>query len=120
MADRSVLVTGGTGGLGRAVTAAFVDAGWRVVAPTRSGARIDGAEIVPDVDLTDEAAVAAAVEVAAGRRDAPLRAVVNLVGAYSGGAKVHELSPADFERQFTLNVRPTFLVTRAALPHLIA
>ncbi|WP_230414883.1 NAD-dependent epimerase/dehydratase family protein [Micromonospora tarapacensis] len=35
MADRSVLVTGGTGGLGAAVTAAFVEAGWRVVAPQR-------------------------------------------------------------------------------------
>jgi NAD(P)-dependent dehydrogenase (short-subunit alcohol dehydrogenase family) len=45
--------------------------------------------------------------------------VVNLVGGYAGGAKVHELPLADFERQFTVNLRPTFLVVQAALPHLV-
>ena len=30
---RSALITGGTGGLGAAVTRAFLDAGWRVVVP---------------------------------------------------------------------------------------
>jgi NAD(P)-dependent dehydrogenase (short-subunit alcohol dehydrogenase family) len=120
MADRSVLITGGTGGLGGAVTAAFLEAGWRVVLPTIDGTtHVEGAEVLPDVDLTDQAAVTAAVRAAAGRADAPLRAVVNLVGGYAGGTKVHELPLADFEQQFTLNLRPTFLVTRAALPHLI-
>jgi NAD(P)-dependent dehydrogenase (short-subunit alcohol dehydrogenase family) len=122
MADRSVLITGGTGGLGRAVTAAFVETGWRVVLPVRApdAGPVDGAEVVAGTDLTDEAAVADVTARAAGDPDAPLTAVVNLVGGYSGGTKVHELSLADFEQQFTVNLRPTFLVTRAALPHLIA
>jgi NAD(P)-dependent dehydrogenase (short-subunit alcohol dehydrogenase family) len=132
MADRSVLITGGMGGLGGAVTTAFLEAGWRVVLPTRRDTnhtsdttdtgdtgRAGRAEVLPGVDLTDQAAVAAAVRTAAGRADAPLRAVVNLVGGYAGGTNVHELPLADFEQQFTLNLRPTFLVTRAALPHLI-
>jgi NAD(P)-dependent dehydrogenase (short-subunit alcohol dehydrogenase family) len=122
MADRSVLITGGTGGLGRAVTAAFVETGWRVVLPTRrAGAgQVAGAEVLGGVDLTDESAVAEVTAVAAREPAAPLVAVVNLVGGYSGGTKVHELSLDDFEGQFTVNVRPTFLVTRAALPHLVA
>jgi NAD(P)-dependent dehydrogenase (short-subunit alcohol dehydrogenase family) len=33
MSDRTVLVTGGTGGLGAAVTRAFLEDGWRVVVP---------------------------------------------------------------------------------------
>jgi NAD(P)-dependent dehydrogenase (short-subunit alcohol dehydrogenase family) len=120
MADRSVLITGGTGGLGGAVTAAFVAAGWRVVLPVHHGtAQVDGAELVSDVDLSEPAAVARTIAVATGAAGAPLRAVVNLVGGYAGGAKVHELPLADFERQFTLNLRPTFLVTQAALPHLV-
>jgi NAD(P)-dependent dehydrogenase (short-subunit alcohol dehydrogenase family) len=120
---RSVLITGGTGGLGRAVTAAFAETGWRVVLPARgTGAREagHGVEVFTGVDLTDEAAVAEVTAAAAGNPEAPLRAVVNLVGGYSGGTKVHELPLDDFEAQFTTNLRPTFLVTRAALPHLIA
>ena len=74
---------------------------------------------VPGVDLTDPDAVTQALTATAAAPAAPLRAVVNLVGGYGGGAKVHETSPADFEAQFTLNLRPTFLVTRAALPQLL-
>jgi NAD(P)-dependent dehydrogenase (short-subunit alcohol dehydrogenase family) len=119
MAERSVLITGGTGGLGRAVTASFVETGWRVVLPTRGDRPVDGAEVLGGVDLTDEAAVADVTAVAAGDPGAPLTAVVNLVGGYSSGTKVHELSLDDFERQFTINLRPTFLITRAALPYLV-
>lgn len=120
MADRSVLITGGTGGLGRAVTAEFVETGWRVVLPTRGDEQVPGAEVIPGVDLTDERAVTDVTTVATRESGAPLTAVVNLVGGFSSGPKVHELALDDFERQFTVNLRPTFLVTRAALPHLVA
>lgn len=118
---RTVLVTGATGGLGGAVVEAFAADGWRIVAPVRgsTGPTADRVVTVPDIDLTDEAAVSAAVAVA-DDPDAPLRAVVNLVGGYAGGRKVHETPIADFEQQFTLNLRPTYLVTRAALPLLVA
>jgi len=75
--------------------------------------------VLVEADLFDERAVAHAVSEAAGDSAAPLRAVANLVGGYAGGARVHETSPEDFERQLALNLRPTFLVTRAAIPHLI-
>jgi len=123
MADRSVLVTGGTGGLGGAVTEAFLADGWRVVVPVRQadgGTAPAGTTVVAGIDLTEPDLVRTAVEAAAGDPGAPLRAVVNLVGGYAGGSKVHETALADFERQFTLNVRPTYLVTQAALPHMVA
>jgi NAD(P)-dependent dehydrogenase (short-subunit alcohol dehydrogenase family) len=125
MAERSVLVTGGMGGLGGAVTAAFVEAGWRVVVPVRPDAAdaepaaADGAVLVP-ADLTDPAAVAVAVAEAASQAAAPLRAVVNLVGGYAQGGLVHETPIDEFERMLALNLRPTYLVTHAALPHLVA
>ncbi|MBQ1048235.1 SDR family NAD(P)-dependent oxidoreductase [Micromonospora sp. C51] len=125
MANRSVLVTGATGGLGPAVSAAFVAAGWRVVAPQRrqpdplSGPEAN-APVRTVADLTDPQDVARVAEVAAGDPEAPLRAVVNLVGGYASGGLVHETPVEDFERMLTLNLRPTHLVTRAALPHLIA
>jgi NAD(P)-dependent dehydrogenase (short-subunit alcohol dehydrogenase family) len=121
MGPGSVLVTGATGGLGGAVAARLVEAGWRVVAPVRG----EQAEQPPQVelvqaDLTHEVDVAGAVAVAAALPDRPLRAVVNLVGGYAATGRVHETPVADFEAQLSLNLRPTYLVTAAALPHLIA
>ncbi|MGC4810045.1 SDR family NAD(P)-dependent oxidoreductase [Micromonospora sp. DT228] len=124
MAGRSVLVTGGTGGLGGAVVGAFVEAGWRVVVPERS-ARPSSGPAADDLvrlvaDLSEPAGAARAVEAAAGDSAAPLRAVVNLVGGYASGGLVHETPVEDFERMLTVNLRPTYLVTQAALPHLVA
>jgi|HigsolmetaAR206D_1030411.scaffolds.fasta_scaffold00513_14 NAD(P)-dependent dehydrogenase (short-subunit alcohol dehydrogenase family) len=136
MADRTVLITGGTGGLGRAVTAAFQEAGWRIVVPVRpagvagtadaarpaevADAPAAGANPVRVVaDLTDPDQVAPVVATAAADPGAPLRAVVNLVGGYAAGGRIHETPLADFERMITLNLRPTYLVTRQALPYLV-
>ncbi|MFY1672895.1 SDR family NAD(P)-dependent oxidoreductase [Plantactinospora sp. WMMB334] len=124
MADRSVLISGGAGGLGRAVSAAFVAAGWRVVVPVRPGAAGDGPG-TPDgvlripAELSDPEQVRAAVELAGGDAGAPLRAVVNLAGGYAMGGLVHETPIADFEEMLARNLRPTYLVTRSALPYLV-
>jgi NAD(P)-dependent dehydrogenase (short-subunit alcohol dehydrogenase family) len=139
MPDRraSALVTGGTGGLGAAVTATLLDAGWRVVVPWRNRAELDrvtGADAVPgtavttppdglvliEADLTDPESVRRCVaEAAQGDPDRPLRAAVNLVGGFAAGGRVHETPVEQFEAQLRLNLRPTYLVCQAALPHLI-
>ena len=117
--NRTALITGGTGGLGRAVVGAFVGNGWRVVVPDVAPAELEGAEVV-EADLTDAGQVAGVVERAAAREDAPLRAVVNLVGGFAADQPV-TATPLDvFEAQFALNLRPTYLVTQAALPALVA
>jgi NAD(P)-dependent dehydrogenase (short-subunit alcohol dehydrogenase family) len=117
--SRTALITGGTGGLGRAVVGAFVGNGWRVVVPDVAPAELEGAEVV-EADLTDAGQVAGVVERAATREDAPLRAVVNLVGGFAADQPV-TATPLDvFEAQFALNLRPTYLVTQAALPALVA
>ena len=121
----TVLVTGATGGLGSAVVAAFLDDGWRVVAASRSGRPpqdLVGHERLESVatDLFEPADVAEAVTVAAAERaGASLKALVNLVGGYAIGGPVHETPVEQFERQLTLNLRPTYLVTRAVLPNLV-
>jgi NAD(P)-dependent dehydrogenase (short-subunit alcohol dehydrogenase family) len=121
----TVLITGATGGLGPAVVAAFLAAGWRVVATSRSGRPpqdLVGHDRLESVatDLFEPADVAEAVTVAAAdRAGAPLKALVNLVGGYAIGGPVHETPVEQFERQLTLNLRPTYLVTRVVLPHLV-
>jgi NAD(P)-dependent dehydrogenase (short-subunit alcohol dehydrogenase family) len=120
--ERSVLVTGGAGGLGGAVLEALRDQDWRVVAPVRAGSadRLPKDVLSVTADLNDPADVASAVAVAAAEPSAPLRAVVNLAGGYAGGGLVHETPIEDFEAILRSNLRPTYLVTAAALPHLVA
>ena len=121
----TAIVTGGTGGLGSAVVARLLDDGWRVVVPwivERELERIDereGLELIR-ADLFDADAVAEVVEVGARSREAPLRGVVNLVGGFEAGGRVHQTPIEEFERQFTLNLRPTYLVTQAALAHMVS
>jgi NAD(P)-dependent dehydrogenase (short-subunit alcohol dehydrogenase family) len=125
MMNRTALVTGGTGGLGAAVVTRLLDDGWRVTVPwiaEHELARVQprpGLELV-QADLFDPAAVAGVAEAAAGDAAAPLRGVVNLVGGFASGGRVHETPVEEFEQQFRFNLRPTYLVTQAALPALIA
>jgi NAD(P)-dependent dehydrogenase (short-subunit alcohol dehydrogenase family) len=122
--DRTAIITGGTGGLGSAVVARLLDDGWRVVVPwvvERELERVqphDGLDLV-QADLFDPEAVAGVVAKASAEADAPLRGLVNLVGGFAAGGKVHETPLDEFETQFRLNVRPTYLVTQAVLPKLL-
>jgi NAD(P)-dependent dehydrogenase (short-subunit alcohol dehydrogenase family) len=120
MAD-TVVVTGGSGGLGGAVVRRLVTDGWRVVVPDVAAPRspVDGVSYV-SADLFSPDEVASVVASAASDVDSPLRAVVNLVGGFSMGGLVHETPIEDFEAQLRLNLRPTYLVCAAALPALMA
>jgi NAD(P)-dependent dehydrogenase (short-subunit alcohol dehydrogenase family) len=115
--ERTAIVTGGTGGHGAAVTRTLIDDGWRVVVPwydERELARVDENERLDLVqaDLTDPGSAA---EVVARAGDG-LGALVNLVGGFAQGERVHETPVDDFERLIRLNLRPTYLMSAAALP----
>ena len=99
-AGKVVLVAGGTGGLGRAVSLAFLEEGAKVVvtyrkeaefAALKSGAAANAAALEGRVvDITDESATAEFVaDVVA--RHGRLDAVVNTIGGYAGGIKLWEL-----------------------------
>jgi len=119
----SAIVTGGTGGLGTAVVKRLLDDGWRVVVPwivERELDRIerrDGLELVK-ADLFDPGPVEEVVSLAAADKP-PLRGLVNLVGGFAAGGRVHETPIEEFEKQFRLNLRSTYLMTRAAVPHMM-
>jgi len=118
-----VLVAGGTGALGAAVLRELLDAGHPVTATwlvdkerERIEADFGGDErlTLVEANLMEPDATAAAVASVDG-----LRAVVNLVGGYAGGANVDETEPEEFERMLALNLRPGFLLARAAMPLLV-
>ena len=117
-----VLVTGGTGALGGAVLRELLDAGhdltttWIV---DRERERVEG-ELGDKVGLV-RADVASPEGAATAVEAVPdLEAVVNLVGGFMAGPKLHEIEPEDFDRMLTLNVVTAFNVARAAMPVLVA
>jgi NAD(P)-dependent dehydrogenase (short-subunit alcohol dehydrogenase family) len=119
-----VLVAGGTGGLGRAVTSAFLAEGGNVVVTYRNQAEWDGVKSEEssnaarleghNVDVTDEAAVRQLVEKILFKHSR-LDAMVNTVGGYAGGLKLWEMETKVFEQMLNLNLRSGYALSRAAV-----
>ena len=121
--DRRILITGGARGLGRAFAEAAIAAGARVAVADvleeagRATASEIGAVFVP-LDLASSASIAACVSAAAAALDGLDGLVNNGAITSSGGKTIEELDPDTWDRVMAVNVRGTWLATRAALPHL--
>ena len=125
LAGKVVLVAGGTGGLGSAVSLAFLAEGARVIATYRHAEKLDALKHAAggqtgvlegvQVDATDESAVAALIEDVA-KRHGCLNAVVNCVGAYAGGTTLWETESKVFEQMLQLNLHSGFALARAVMP----
>jgi NAD(P)-dependent dehydrogenase (short-subunit alcohol dehydrogenase family) len=118
MASRAVLITGAGAGLGLATAQALAAKGYRVYAGVRHAPppQFDAPGVHPvQLDVTDEASVAAAAERVAAAEPVGLHAVVNNAGVIVQGPQ--ELLPAEeWQRQFEINVVGPARVTRAFLP----
>jgi NAD(P)-dependent dehydrogenase (short-subunit alcohol dehydrogenase family) len=123
-AGKVVLVAGGTGGLGRAVSLAFLAEGAQVAVTYRNeeefaalkkaaGANATSLE-GHRVDVTEESAVGKLVD---GILEAHghLDAMVNAVGGYAGGTKLWEVETKTFEQMLALNLCAGYALSRAAI-----
>lgn len=127
-AGKTALIAGGTGGLGRAVSLAFLNEGATVIVTYRKqeefaalrSAAGDPASALEghDVDLTEELATGSLVADALSRH-AKIDAVVNAVGGYAGGIKLWDLETKVFDSQLSLNLRAGFNLARAVMPALV-
>ena len=119
-----VLGAGGTGGLGRAVSLAFLAEGAKVVATYRVPEQFESLKSAAGgnassleghtVDLTDEAAVRQLVERIIAKHRL-LDSMVNTVGGYVGGTKLWELETKVFDQMLALNLRTGYALARAAV-----
>ena len=115
----TILVTGGTGGLGQAVVAQLLRDGYHVVV-TYNVARewqamqtaMDTAAIqAVEVDLQDEAAIAGLLQ----KIDGPVYGLVNLVGGFGMG-NVGEMAGQSWLDLVHLNLTPLLLLSNALIP----
>jgi NAD(P)-dependent dehydrogenase (short-subunit alcohol dehydrogenase family) len=123
LAGRRTLLTGATGGLGKAVAVAFSREGARLALLARDRERLEAlrAELgetttVPaDVGSWEEAArgVGAAVQALGG-----LDVIVNAAAIDTSWRPVGDLPVDEWDRAIAVNLSGTFYVCRAALPHL--
>jgi len=123
--DRRILITGGARGLGRAFAEQAIALGARVVVADiledlgRATAREIGATFV-SIDLADPRSIDSGVAAAAAALDGLDGLVNNGAITSSGGKRLEELEIAVWDQVMAVNVRGTWLATRAALTHLVA
>jgi NAD(P)-dependent dehydrogenase (short-subunit alcohol dehydrogenase family) len=127
--DKIVLVTGGTGGLGREVTMAFLEAGATILVtyrmPEEYAAVVTAAQRIGAkppvgaiVDVTDGQAVGKFIgEIVA--KHGRLDILVNTVGGYAGGTNLWEVDPQTYDKMLALNLKAGFVLARAILPQMI-
>jgi NAD(P)-dependent dehydrogenase (short-subunit alcohol dehydrogenase family) len=121
------LVTGGTGGLGRAVSLALLHEGASVVATYIKKDEADalrdavGAnahlELLP-LDATDETAVRNLVDGITARHGR-LDVLVNTIGGYAGGKALWEMEPKTFQLMMNLNVNAGTTLARVVVPAML-
>ena len=122
------LVAGGTGGLGRAVSLAFLEEGAKVVVTYRDQKEWDDLKAISAasisslaghrVDVTESAGVGELVQKVVAEYG-HLDVMVNTVGAYAGGMKLWETDPKVFDQMLTLNLRAGYTLLRAVVPEML-
>jgi NAD(P)-dependent dehydrogenase (short-subunit alcohol dehydrogenase family) len=130
--DRVALVTGASSGIGNAIAAAYGREGASVVvADVRREPKLEDTKSVfekldeagadshfVEMDVTDEAAVEAGIEEAV-EQFGGLDVLVNNAGIYYQ-YEAHETPTSDWDAMMDVNLRGTFLTSKAAVPELKA
>jgi len=125
--DRVAVVTGAANGLGREIARLLAAEGARVVLGDLDAAGLEGtAKAIAEAggtaltvagDLTEEEPARRLIDTCVDRLGR-VDILVNDVGG-SRNAKIWEMKVEDWDFVLRLNLRPTFLCTRAAVPHMM-
>ncbi len=108
------VVTGAASGIGRAIAERLAGAGWRIAGMDLQPSET---ELPVEVDVTDPAAVEAAVARAAAELG-PVSALVTAAGVYEM-VPVGEIEPARWRRMLELHLAGTVNPCRAVLPAML-
>jgi NAD(P)-dependent dehydrogenase (short-subunit alcohol dehydrogenase family) len=122
------MVAGGTGGLGRAVSLAFLQEQARVLVTYRNEEEFAALRTAAEAnesllkgyraDVTDEAAVRQLMDSILAEHG-QVDALINSVGGYAGGAKLWDAETKVFDQMLALNLRSGLLLSRAVIPAML-
>lgn len=128
LSGKVAVVTGATGALGRVAAKMLLNEGARVVSMFRTVEKrselvdfigeTDNKLTSVQVDVTDERSVQAffrKVSDEYGRVDI----LLNIVGAYKGGADIADTKESDWDFMMGVNLKSAFLCCKAALPYMV-
>ena len=117
---RTVVLTGASGNLGRAVAGAFADTGASLaLLDVKPGGMPDGAkQVFVQTDLFDAQSVQAAADKVL-QRFGRIDVLCNLAGGFRMGAPVHETSAQDWDFLFDLNARTLLHTAKAMVPAML-
>ena len=119
-AGKTVVVTGGSGAVGRVASRRFAEAGAQVVvadvAPPPGEA---GAVAYHETDVLDEASVRGMFERVASEYGGP-HVLVNIAGGFRFGPSVEEMDESDWDGLLQLNLKSAFLTIKNVLPYMKA
>jgi NAD(P)-dependent dehydrogenase (short-subunit alcohol dehydrogenase family) len=125
IAGQVVMITGAAGTLGRAVAAAFGEAGARLVLIDIAAKALEAAygaesdsKLPLVVDLGDRKAIDTALA-AAKTKFGTVQIVCNIAGGFDMGPAVHETTDEFWNGMMSLNVGSVFNVVRAVVPEML-
>ena len=120
--NKVVLLTGGTGALGKTLTQRFISSGATTIATYLNDEKIEAikgqnkinAELIK-ADVTREEQVVNLISTIV-ERFGHIDILVNTVGGYLGGKSVDELEEHEWDLMMNLNLKSAFLISKHVIP----
>lgn len=126
--EKVAVVTGATGAIGRVVVKVFLEQGARVVSTHRMEDKLKeltdfvgnskGMLVSIQTDVTDENSVQALFREAISRYG-HVDILLNMVGAFKGGADIADTKVSDWDFMMNVNLKSAFLCSKTVLPIMI-
>ncbi|MGI0034174.1 MAG: SDR family NAD(P)-dependent oxidoreductase, partial [Nitrososphaeraceae archaeon] len=119
--NKVVLITGGTGALGRALVKKFITSGAATISSYRDEEEAEKlkstnnkVELV-NLDITKEEQILKMISILV-TKFGKIDILVNVVGGYLGGKNITELGENDWDTMMNLNLKSAFLISKHVIP----